>query len=149
MNVEPVSALDVLVCDDDVDDLELTCDVLRASARKARPSCVSDGEALLEHLHERCGGAGRLPGLILLDLNMPRMTGREALAEIRSDPQLRHIPVVIWTTSRSQSEIDRSYALGANSFVSKPSTVDELTGTLDGLVEYWGGLVCLPGKAPA
>jgi len=87
------------------------------------------------------------PGLILLDLNMPRKDGREALREIKNDPALRSIPVVILTTSREEEDILRTYDLGANSFISKPVGFDSLVQLASTMTRYWFQLVELPVKA--
>jgi CheY-like chemotaxis protein len=84
------------------------------------------------------------PGLVLLDLNMPKKDGREALAEIKSDPDLRRIPVVALTTSKAEEDIVRTYDLGVNSFVSKPVTFEGLAAVMQTLADYWFDLVELP-----
>jgi CheY-like chemotaxis protein len=86
------------------------------------------------------------PGLILLDLNMPRKDGREALKEIKADPELRRIPVVMLTTSRDEEDIARSYDLGANSYIAKPVSFDALVKLVSTLQLYWFELVELPGR---
>ncbi len=138
------------MADDDPDDRELTRDALAASRLSNPLHFVSDGEELLEFLkHEgRYGqvGAAPRPGLILLDLNMPRMDGREALRAIKSDPQFRMIPVVILTTSSAEEDVFRSYALGANSFITKPVTFEGLVGVVRALGAYWFEIVDLPSS---
>jgi CheY-like chemotaxis protein len=89
-------------------------------------------------------GLAPRPGLILLDLNMPRKDGREALAEIKHDPVLRHIPVVVLTTSRAEQDILTTYDLGVNSFISKPVTFDGLVEVMRGLNRYWSEIAELP-----
>lgn len=109
---------------------------------------VEDGEELIEYLQHR----GRYsdpdsaprPGVILLDLNMPRMDGREALKLIKGDPELRRIPVVILTTSRAEEDIYRSYDLGVNSFVIKPVSFDSLVNIMRSLALYWLDIVEVP-----
>jgi CheY-like chemotaxis protein len=86
------------------------------------------------------------PGLILLDLNMPRKDGREALKEIRENPDLRRVPIVVFTTSRADTDIRRVYELGANSFITKPAAFDALVTTVTKIVGYWFGLVELPSN---
>ncbi|MBA3393914.1 MAG: response regulator [Deltaproteobacteria bacterium] len=109
---------------------------------------VSDGEELLDFLHHRGAYAppalSPTPGLILLDLNMPRMDGREALAAIKADPDLRRIPVVVMTTSQAEQDITRSYDLGTNSFISKPITLAGLIEVTKVLGHYWFQIVRLP-----
>jgi CheY-like chemotaxis protein len=139
----------ILLADDDEDDRLLTADALRQSRLINDMRFVVDGEDLMHYLHGRGpyapGGApAPRPGLILLDLNMPKMDGREALAEIKGDPVLRRIPVVVLTTSKAEEDIVRTYDLGVNSFVSKPVTFDELAAVMRTLALYWFELVELP-----
>jgi CheY-like chemotaxis protein len=108
---------------------------------------VEDGEEVLDYLR----GTGRFgdpkpgrPGLILLDLNMPKLDGREVLREMKNDPALRRIPVVILTTSKAEEDIFRSYDLGANSFITKPVTFEQLVEVLRGLGRYFLEIVALP-----
>lgn len=136
------------MADDDPDDRELTREALAASRLRNPLYFVSDGEELIEYLrrsgrYQKPNAAPR-PGLILLDLNMPRMDGREALQLIKSDPELRTIPTVILTTSSAEEDVYRSYALGANSFITKPVTFDGLVGVVRALGAYWFEIVDLP-----
>jgi two-component system, response regulator len=140
----------ILMADDDEDDRILTANALKASRLVNDMRFVVDGQDLMEYL--RAEGAyapgGRpspRPGLILLDLNMPKKDGREALAEIKADPVLRQIPVVILTTSKDEEDVFRTYDLGVNSFVSKPVTFEELAEVMRALALYWFELVELPG----
>jgi CheY-like chemotaxis protein len=142
----------ILMADDDPDDRELTRDALAESRLANELRFVQDGVELMDYLHHR-GAYGRgasapRPGVILLDLNMPRKDGREALREIKADPELRAIPVVVLTTSRAEEDIARSYELGANSFISKPVTFDGLVSVVRGLGQYWFDIVALPRGAP-
>jgi CheY-like chemotaxis protein len=109
---------------------------------------VRDGEELLDFLNHRgaCAPPARspTPSLILLDLNMPKMDGREALAMIKSDPELSRIPVVVMTTSTADQDIARAYELGSNSFISKPITLPELIDITKVLGQYWFEIVKLP-----
>ena len=108
---------------------------------------VEDGVELLDYLHRRGKYADApRPDLILLDLNMPRMDGREALAEIKTDPNLRCIPVVVLTTSAAEEDIVRSYDLGVSGFITKPVTFDELVEAMRIVGEYWFAIVKLPPK---
>jgi len=112
---------------------------------------VEDGEQLMDYLHRRNGYTDKStsprPGLILLDLNMPKMDGREALAEIRSDPDLRLIPVVVLTTSKAEEDICRTYDLGASSFITKPVAFEGLVDVMRTLQKYWFEIVELPSHA--
>lgn len=137
----------ILMADDDPEDVMLAQDALAESRLANALNVVGDGEELLDYLHQRgkynADNAPR-PGLILLDLNMPRLDGREALARIKSDPSLRRIPVVVLTTSKAEEDVFRSYDLGANSYITKPVTFDSLVNVVRNLAEYWFGIVMLP-----
>jgi CheY-like chemotaxis protein len=146
------SSVVILMADDDPDDRELTRDALAESRLANELRFVRDGVELMDYLRHR-GAYGHAasaprPGVILLDLNMPRMDGREALREIKTDPELRAIPVVVLTTSRAEEDIARSYELGANSFISKPVTFDGLVTVVRGLGQYWFDIVALPRTTP-
>jgi len=137
------------MADDDEDDQLL----LREAFRKVGPSgdlrVVNDGEELLTCLRHTVeeGGAACLPDLILLDLNMPRKDGRETLRELKADPALRSIPVVIFTTSAAADDITTSYDLGGNSYIRKPDSFAGLVEVVRMLDRYWFDTVRLPGHA--
>jgi CheY-like chemotaxis protein len=141
----------VLIADDDPDDRELAADALGATAGGGKIRFVHDGQDLLDYLR-REGPYQRedvpRPDVILLDLNMPRRTGTEALTEIKADEDLRSIPVVVLSTSRSTDDIESSYALGAASYVVKPSTFTSLVEAMDVFKRYWFELVDLPPQSP-
>jgi CheY-like chemotaxis protein len=138
----------ILLADDDEEDRMLACDALAESRLSNEISCVTDGEDLMDYLHRRNKYAppaeAPRPGLILLDLNMPKMDGREALREIKSDPDLRQISVVVLTTSKAEEDIYSSYDSGASSFISKPVTFAGLVDVMKGLGRYWFEIVDLP-----
>jgi CheY-like chemotaxis protein len=138
----------ILLVDDDADDRMLARDALAESRLANDLREVEDGEQLLDYMHRRGQNAdpekSPRPGLILLDLNMPRKDGREALKEIKSDPNLRHIPVVVLTTSKAEEDIYRTYDLGVNSFITKPVTFDGLVNVMRALGAYWFEIVELP-----
>ncbi len=144
-SVKPIT---ILLADDDSDDRMLARDALAESRLVNDLRLVEDGEELMNYLHRR----GRFvdpetsprPGLILLDLNMPRKDGREALKEIKSDPHLRHLPIVVLTTSKAEEDIYRTYDLGVNSFITKPVTFDGLVSVMRALGRYWFETVELP-----
>lgn len=142
----------ILMADDDPDDRLLARLALERRGMYGVLRTVDDGEELMDYLRRRGRWADPAtsprPTLILLDLNMPRKDGREALHELKSDPSLRQIPVIVLTTSRSEEEIFRSYDLGANSFVTKPVTFDSLVGVMESLGLYWLRTVSLPPKPP-
>jgi CheY-like chemotaxis protein len=138
----------ILLADDDEEDRMLACDALAESRLSNDISCVTDGEDLMDYLHRRGKYAppaeAPRPGLILLDLNMPKKDGREALREIKSDPELRQISVVVLTTSKAEEDIYSSYDSGASSFISKPVTFEGLVEVMKGLGRYWFEIVDLP-----
>jgi CheY-like chemotaxis protein len=143
------SSITILMADDDEDDRVLTAGALKRSRVINDIRFVVDGEDLMHYLHGRGeyspgGTPAPRPGLILLDLNMPKKDGREALAEIKSDPSLRRIPVVVLTTSKAEEDIIRTYDLGVNSFISKPVSFEELATVMQTLACYWFDLVELP-----
>ncbi len=138
----------ILIADDDSDDRLLMKRLLKQSRLYNDLRFVEDGEELLDYLHQRgpysAAGAAPRPGLILLDLNMPKISGREALAEIKTDPNLRTIPIVVLTTSKAQQEIYRSYDLGANSFITKPVNFEAMVEIMRAVTSYWFSIVELP-----
>lgn len=138
----------ILLADDDEEDRMLACDALKESRLSNDIYCVTDGEDLMEYLHRQgkytTEAESPRPGLILLDLNMPKKDGREALREIKSDPQLRQIPVVVMTTSKAHEDIFNSYDSGASSFISKPVTFEGLIDVMKGLGRYWFEIIDLP-----
>jgi CheY-like chemotaxis protein len=147
-NNEPIV---ILLADDDEDDRILTADALRVSKLANDLRTVSDGEQLMDYLYHRGEYAppasSPRPGLVLLDLNMPRKDGREALREMKADPGLRSIPVLVLTTSKAEEDVERTYNLGANSFIVKPVTFDDLVEAMRVATEYWFQVVQLPAGA--
>jgi CheY-like chemotaxis protein len=146
-NVKPVI---FLMADDDPDDRLLIKEAFQESLVSNSIYFVEDGVELMDYLRRQGRYANPsdapAPDLILLDLNMPRKDGREALAEIKSDPHLRYIPVVVLTTSKAEEDIMRSYDIGAASYITKPVTFDGLVESIKGLGQYWVQIVRLPGK---
>lgn len=136
------------MADDDDDDYLLTKKALKESKLLNKLHRVKDGEELLDYLrHEgdyKNFPSSERPGIILLDLNMPRKDGREALREIKSDPKLNSIPVVVFTTSKAEEDIYKTYQLGVNSFITKPVTFDNLIQVMQTLGTYWLEIVELP-----
>jgi CheY-like chemotaxis protein len=135
----------IVMADDDEEDRVATRDGLERNRMANDFRTVNDGEELMRLLRRegQYAGAPR-PGLILLDLNMPRKSGHEALREIKADPDLRSIPVVVLTTSSQEEDILRSYDSGANSYIAKPVTFDALVKILGTLGQYWVQVVELP-----
>ena len=140
--------LRIVVADDDADDRMLIEEALEESSLANPVDFCVDGIDLLEYLRREGKWTSMegesLPGLILLDLNMPRMDGRTALTEIKGDPNLRRIPVVVLTTSKAEEDILKTYDLGVNSFISKPVTFDGLAQVVTTLKHYWLEIVALP-----
>ena len=138
----------ILVADDDSDDRLLIQEAFDEVQLSNPLEFVQDGVELLDYLYRRNGysrlSGTALPGMILLDLNMPRMDGREAPEIIKGDSDLRRIPVIILTTSRAEEDILRSYDLGTNSFIAKPVTFEGLVGITKTLKNYWLQIVELP-----
>lgn len=152
MQRDMTDSITILMADDDADDRMLAEDAMRESRLSNVFRCVEDGQELMDYLMRRGRYAiedAPRPGLILLDLNMPRKDGRQALQEIKSDPDLRRIPVVILTTSKTDEDVARSYDLGANSFITKPVTFDGLVDIVRTLGTYWFRIVELPVGAQA
>jgi CheY-like chemotaxis protein len=150
MTSKPIT---IVVADDDEEDRTLTRMALSRSRLTNDLYFCHDGVDLLDYLH-RAGrwsdpGAAPRPGVILLDLNMPRMDGREALAQIKADPQLRTIPTVVLTSSKAEKDIAASYDLGVNSFITKPVTFTALVEVLEVWSQYWFQIVELPTPVEA
>ena len=141
----------ILLADDDEDDRKLAQDALAESRLANDLHTVEDGEELMDYLLRRGDYAALAdsprPGLILLDLNMPKKDGREALREIKADPSLRQIPVVVLTTSKAEEDIYRTYDLGANSFITKPVMFESLVRVMRDLGTYWFEIVELPRRS--
>jgi len=138
----------ILIAEDDEDDYLLTLEALKEAGVNNEVHWVKDGNETLEFLSSRLNGnngsSGQLPGLILLDLNMPKKDGREALQEIKSNPDFRKIPVIIMTTSSAEIDVTHSYDLGVNSFIQKPDRFHELVETVRVVFNYWLNTVKLP-----
>ena len=148
MDQPPFKSAMILLADDDPDDRMLTKRALEKSRLANSVYAVADGEELLDYLRRRGPYAeaerAPRPDLILLDLNMPRMDGREALQAIKSDPDLRHIPVVVLTTSEAEQDVLDSYDLGVNAFVTKPVTFEGLAEAVRVMGSFWFKIVRLP-----
>ena len=145
----PGKPIVILMADDDADDRLLAQDALSECKLANELHFVENGDELLDYLHRRgkySQATAPRPGLILLDLNMPRKDGREALREIKNDPEFKRIPVIVLTTSKADTDISKIYDLGANSFISKPVTFDSLVRVMKILGNYWFEIVELPVK---
>jgi CheY-like chemotaxis protein len=139
-------AIDVLLVEDDEGDVLMTREAFEYYRLQNRLHVVGDGEQAMQFLRKvgRYADAPR-PGLILLDVNLPRRSGLEVLAELKQDPDLLVIPVVMLTTSRAEEDILRSYALHANAFVSKPVDFQQFIEAIRQIDDFFLALVCLPG----
>jgi len=136
------------MADDDPDDRQLTLEAFEENHLANELRFVEDGEELLDYLHQRGKysdpSSAPWPGIILLDLNMPRKDGREALQELKKDPRFRGIRVVIMTTSKAEEDVIRSYDLSAASYITKPVTFERLVEVVRTLGKYWLEIVELP-----
>lgn len=140
--------IQILVAEDDEDDKLLILKAFERTLPKEKVTCVEDGEALIKYL-KRCPPYDDLikypkPDIILLDLNMPRKDGREALAEIKSNDDLKSIPVIIFTTSNSVDDIKVTYKMGSSSYITKPGSFEELIKVTEEIENYWSKTVLLP-----
>lgn len=147
MQRDSSDSITILMADDDADDRLMAEDAMRENRLGNSFRTVEDGQELMDYLNQSgkyAHGNAPRPGLILLDLNMPKKDGRQALEEIKGNPELRRIPVVILTTSKTEEDVLRSYDLGANSFITKPVTFDRLVEIVRSLGNYWFTIVELP-----
>lgn len=148
MKPEAARPITILLADDDPDDRLLTKQALEENRLANDLRFVENGEELLDYLYRlgkyRDPASSPRPGLILLDLNMPKKDGREALEEIKSNPAVRQIPIVILTTSKTEEDIYRSYNLGVNSYIAKPVTFQGLVEVMRTLGKCWFEIVELP-----
>jgi two-component system response regulator len=150
MNPCPESII-ILMAEDDPDDRMLTQQAFQNQRLLNELHIVEDGAELMDYLHQRGKYADPAtsprPGLILLDLNMPKLDGRESLAQIKADPNLRQIPVVILTTSKAEEDVFSSYDNGASSYITKPVSFDGLAEVVRVLGKYWFEIVELPSES--
>jgi CheY-like chemotaxis protein len=142
----------ILMADDDEEDCELTRDALQDARLANEMRFVYDGQELIDYLRRQGAYAdpsvdAPRPGIILLDLNMPKKDGREALAEIKADESLRRIPIVVLTTSKDEVDVLRTYDLGVNSFITKPVTFAGLVEVMRTWTRYWLEIVELPDSS--
>ena len=135
----------ILIAEDDADDRTLLRDAFSLNGRKEGIQFVNDGQELLNFLADR-KNEDQLPDLILMDLNMPRKDGREALKEIKNNPLLAQIPVIVMSTSRSEDDIASTYQLGVNSYIIKPSNFQTLVSSIKNLCSFWLNTSTLPLK---
>ncbi|WP_299402749.1 response regulator [Acaryochloris sp. IP29b_bin.148] len=135
----------VLLVEDNMGDIELVQDAFEAVKVQLNMDIARDGVEAMSYFHQKLGTANtKLPDLVLLDLNLPRKNGREVLADIRADERLRHIPVVILTTSEAEQDIIKSYQIGVNAYVTKPIGLEGLAKIVTLMEEFWFTIVKLP-----
>jgi two-component system response regulator len=139
--------IEILMVEDDPGDVDLTRETLDESKIRVSLNVVEDGVKALEYLHQKgqYANAAR-PDMILLDLNLPKKDGREVLAEIKSDPNLRTIPVVVLTTSDADEDIFKTYDLGANCYITKPVGLDQFSKVVKSIENFWFTIVKMPKK---
>ena len=137
--------IEILLVEDNPGDVRLTIEALRESKVRNHLSVARDGVEALAFLRSEGAHAEAIrPDLILLDLNLPRKDGREVLAEVKADPDLKTIPVVILTTSRAEQDVLRSYELQANCYISKPVDLDQFMTVVKSIEDFWLTIVTLP-----
>lgn len=150
MRSKPKSQVPILIADDDLDDCQMIKEALQESRLLNEVHFVHDGEELMNYLNNKGKYSDQAkfpqPGLILLDLNMPKKDGREALKEIKTNSVFRQIPTVVLTTSKAEEDIYRTYDLGVNSFITKPVAFNSLVMIMTELGRYWFEIVELPEK---
>jgi len=139
------AAVDILLVEDNPGDVRLIQEALNKERRRATLHLAKDGEEAMAYLRRQTGYEGAVrPQLIVLDLNLPRKDGREVLAEIKRDPSLRRIPVVVLTTSKAQEDILRAYDSHANCYVAKPANLEQFLAVIGAVADFWLGAVRLP-----
>ncbi|MBL7767868.1 MAG: response regulator [Flavipsychrobacter sp.] len=142
-----MSNIYILVAEDDADDRFLLETAFAENGFKGKLEFVENGVELLEYLRNLKIDANNdhpLPGFILLDLNMPKKDGREVLKEIKEDPRFKKIPVIVFTTTKNENEINRCYELGANTYVVKPVGFENLVKTIEDIRSYWFSTAQIP-----
>lgn len=146
-DVPPIRPIEILLVEDDEADVRLTQEALADAKVKNTLHVARDGVQAMEILRAREDDPERRrPDLVLLDLNLPRKSGQAVLEEVKGDPELRRIPIVILTTSSQHEDILNTYDLGANAYVTKPVTLDQLTKVVDAVEDFWLTIVQLPRR---
>lgn len=140
--------LRILMVEDNPGDVRLTSEALKTGKVKVQLHTVPNGEEALNFLRQRNGYAGvPRPDLILLDLNLPKKSGREVIEEIKNDPDLKRIPVVVLTSSQNETDIRLSYSSHANCYVNKPADLEDFLSVIESVVEFWMNVATLPREA--
>ena len=141
----PIKPVEILLVEDNPGDIDLAREALEGSKVINTLHVVDDGEKAMQFLRRQAPYENAvIPDVILLDLNLPKKSGREVLEEIKNDPGLRSIPVVILTTSRSEEDVLRSYDLHANCYITKPIDLDQFIGVVRSIEDFWLSIVTLP-----
>jgi chemotaxis family two-component system response regulator Rcp1 len=136
-----VELMKILLVEDSLADIELTLEALSEAKVANEVTVMRDGASAMEHMHAQDAG---LPDLVILDLNLPRLSGHEVLAAMRADAALRRVPVAVLTTSSAEADVTKTYELGANCFLTKPVDVDQFVHVVQSIDDFWLGLVRLP-----
>ena len=139
-------ALSILLVEDSPSDVRLIREALKGTSVPVNIHVARDGVEAMDYLRDSTIGLNPKPDLILLDLNLPRKNGREVLSEIKADPDLRRIPVVVMTTSKAQQDITKAYTLNANCYISKPIELEDFLGVVHSIEDFWLTKATLPGK---
>ncbi len=139
--------MQILLVEDNLADIELTLEALADAKIANEVTVVRDGQAALDHLLQQGDGAGAVrPDLVILDLNLPKLSGHEVLARMRQEPDLKRIPVAILTTSSAEKDVVKGYDLGANCYLTKPVDVEQFVHVVQSIEDFWLGLVKLPPR---
>ena len=142
--------VEVLLVEDNPGDVRLTQEALKESAANIHLSVAKDGVEAMDFVHHRAPfESAPIPDLIVLDLNLPRKNGREVLSEVKADPNLRRIPVLVMTTSRAEQDVQRAYALNANCYITKPMDLDDFLRIVRAIEEFWLRTATLPSTCAA
>lgn len=147
LNQETCRPIELLLVEDNPGDVRLTQEALREGKVRNHLHVAADGVEAMAYLRREGRHAqARQPDLILLDLNLPKKSGREVLAEIKEDPKLRRIPVVILTVSKAEEDVLKSYNLHANCYITKPVDLDQFLGVVKSIEDFWLTVVMLPPR---
>ncbi len=137
-------SLRILLVEDSPGDVRLIREALKETPVPVQMAVARDGVEAMEYLHQTGESAGSRPDLVLLDLNLPRKNGREVLAEIKASPTLKHIPVLVMTSSKADEDIAQAYALNANCYITKPGDLDEYLSVIRAIEDFWFLTATLP-----
>jgi len=149
MNAPDGRPIEILLVEDSPSDTELTQEALRETRVRNHLSTVEDGVLAMDFLRRRgTFGSAPRPDLVMLDLNLPRKDGREVLAEIKEDPELKTIPVVVLTTSQAEQDVLHAYHLHANCYITKPVDFEQFLGAVRSIESFWLLVVTLPPRGP-